>query len=222
MDTLYILECEDGKWYVGKTSDLPRRYAQHAEGRGSVWTREYAPIRIAETRKVTGPFDETNVTKELMKKYGIDNVRGGAYAAVELPSEQEDLIRHEFRAASDTCFKCGKPGHFANQCKRKSSFTGTCSCGKRFLDFDEFMSHQKMCLPKQKPTPVAKGVTCYRCGRSGHYSTGCYARTDTDGNYLSDRENDDADEDTCYRCGRSGHWASKCYARRHIDGSELD
>ncbi len=231
MESLYILECENGKWYVGKSTDVQRRFKQHAEGKGSEWTRKYAPIRIAETHRVTSEFDETNITKGLMKKYGIDNVRGGAYATVDLPEEIETLIRHEFRAASDACYKCGKKGHFANKCKGRSSFTGTCGCGQSFLDFEEFMSHHRGCLSKQvaarkQPTkPSSQKGTCHRCGRSGHWASKCYARTDTDGNNLSDVEfesESEEDENACHRCGRSGHWASKCYARRHIDGSEID
>jgi predicted GIY-YIG superfamily endonuclease len=227
METLYILECEDNKWYVGKSSDVQRRFKQHTEGKGSEWTREYAPIRIVETRPITSQFDETNATKELMKKYGIENVRGGAYASIDLPEKTEELIRHEFRAASDRCYKCGKAGHFANRCTRKSSFSGSCTCGMKFLDFDEFIGHQKLCIPKQVAKKPASN-NCSRCGRSGHRASSCYARTDTDGNALSDNDSDDEytgptySSNTCYRCGRNGHYANNCYARRHVDGSDID
>ncbi len=189
METLYVLECEDNKWYVGKTNDVQRRFKQHTEGKGSEWTREYAPIRIAETRQITSVHDENNVTKDLMKKYGIDNVRGGAYASIDLPDETEDMIRHELRAANDSCYTCGKKGHFANQCKRKSSFTATCSCGREFLDFDEFNGHLRACIMRNRPAPKQptqqKGA-CYRCGRPGHYSPDCYARRHVKGYELDD------------------------------------
>jgi hypothetical protein len=49
-------------------------------------------------------------------KYGIDNVRGGAYTKLELEDWQIKSLNHEFTSSSDLCFHCGKPGHFANSC----------------------------------------------------------------------------------------------------------
>ena len=196
METLYILECEDNKWYIGKTADVQRRFKQHTEGKGSEWTREYAPIRIAETRAITSPYDETNVTKEYMKKYGIDNVRGGAYAAVELPDETEDLIRHELRAASDACYTCGKKGHFANRCPNDDVWC--CEyCNKEYPTKQQAISHEQGCKFKKIAAMAGRqklmerkggsgGGVCYRCGRPGHYSPDCYARTDVRGYELDD------------------------------------
>lgn len=217
MESLYILELAGGKYYVGKSADVAKRYQQHKTGNGSAWTKQYEPIKLLETRPITSPYDETNVTKELMKKHGIHNVRGGAYTAVILPEEQEDAIRHELRSAHDTCYKCGKSGHFANQCTRKSSFTATCQCGRKFLAVDELMSHIRMCIAREQvEAPPTTGV-CFRCGRTGHYEPDCYARTHTRGHSLEE-ESSSEDDDTCFRCGRTGHYSADCYARRHIKG----
>ena len=44
----YILECADGSYYVGSTTDLERRHSQHQLGLGSAYTRpaRRRPVRI--------------------------------------------------------------------------------------------------------------------------------------------------------------------------------
>jgi len=191
-ETLYILECEDNKWYVGKSADVAKRFKQHTGGKGSEWTREYAPIRIAETRPITSPYDETNVTKELMKKYGIDNVRGGAHASLELSEEVEDVIRHELRAANDTCYKCGRKGHFANRCsarQKEEEVVWKCdTCDREFDTKFGCTVHERSCLKRQSVShsETSKQGTCYRCGRPGHYSPDCYARRHVKGYELDE------------------------------------
>jgi predicted GIY-YIG superfamily endonuclease len=45
---IYILELQDGNWYIGKTIDPEVRIATHQFGTGSAWTRMYPPVRVAE------------------------------------------------------------------------------------------------------------------------------------------------------------------------------
>ena len=184
-ETLYILQLEDDKWYVGKSTDVAKRFTQHCSGSGSAWTRAYAPLRIAETRPITSPHDETTVTKDLMKKYGVDNVRGGAYTAVDLPEQQVDAIRHELRSASDACYVCGKKGHFANRCPQKEDeeVVWCCSyCDREFKTESIAAAHEERCTSKKSSARESsnEGV-CYRCGHEGHYASECYARTHVKG-----------------------------------------
>ena len=182
-NTLYVLQLEDGKYYVGKTNDVQKRFEQHKTGKGSEWTKEYSPIKIIETRPITSAYDETNVTKDYMKRYGIDNVRGGAYCKVDLSEEEENSIRREIRSANDTCYKCGRSGHFANKCPNGVEADDEViicgDCDKQFASNKQFNSHY--CKPSYSGK---KTGSCYRCGRSGHWANNCYARTDTDGNDL--------------------------------------
>jgi putative endonuclease len=43
---MYILECADGSYYVGSTTRLDLRIAQHQSGDGAVYTRRRRPVRL--------------------------------------------------------------------------------------------------------------------------------------------------------------------------------
>ncbi len=42
----YILECSDGSYYTGWTTDPQRRLRQHNAGRGAKYTRARRPVRL--------------------------------------------------------------------------------------------------------------------------------------------------------------------------------
>ncbi len=42
----YILECSDGTFYTGWTTDPDRRVRQHNCGRGARYTRDRRPVRL--------------------------------------------------------------------------------------------------------------------------------------------------------------------------------
>ena len=92
--------------------------------------------------------------------------------------------------------------------------------------------------PKPKPKPRAMSkhpiafrtkITCFKCGRSGHYADKCYVKkkflnSDEYDEYEYEYEYDDYDYDNtviCFRCGRKDHYADECYARKNIDGQWL-
>ena len=41
MVNIYVLELEQGKYYVGKTNHTFQRFNQHVTGDGAKWTKEY-------------------------------------------------------------------------------------------------------------------------------------------------------------------------------------
>ena len=84
MDVLYVLRLHNDKWYIGRSSNLERRFEQHMKGEGAKWTSLHQAINIHESRPLVSDEDEDLLTLEYMKQYGIYNVRGGQFCAVEL------------------------------------------------------------------------------------------------------------------------------------------
>jgi len=130
--TVYVLRLQSGKYYVGKTDDVQRRFQQHQNGRGSAWTQKYPPIAIEKTIRNASAFEEDKVTKEYMSKHGIENVRGGTYVSVELDEYQTEVLKQEIWSATDCCTRCGRKGHFVKDCYARSTVNG-----EEFEDEDE-------------------------------------------------------------------------------------
>jgi predicted GIY-YIG superfamily endonuclease len=114
---IYILKCTDNKYYIGKTKlDTSTRYNQHMNDKSCVFTSKYPPIEIIKTYKSDDPLEEDNATKKYMMMHGIDNVRGGSYTKIKLEDWQIKSLEHEFKSASDCCYKCGGKNHLAKNC----------------------------------------------------------------------------------------------------------
>jgi putative endonuclease len=45
--SLYVLECCDGSFYTGVTTDIDRRIREHQEGKASRYTRTRRPVVLA-------------------------------------------------------------------------------------------------------------------------------------------------------------------------------
>ncbi|KAB7513505.1 GIY-YIG nuclease family protein [Halosegnis rubeus] len=48
---VYVIECADGSFYTGYTTDVQRRVAEHDAGKGSKYTRGRTPVELRYTEQ---------------------------------------------------------------------------------------------------------------------------------------------------------------------------
>lgn len=162
---LYIIKLSEGKFYVGTTVDLSERLENHWNGNAAAWTKKYPPEKVVAVYHNKDLFDEDRKVKELMSKFGIDNVRGGTYSLTQLPAEQIKFLQREIYHGTGRCLECGSKTHWVNDCpnkkKKRAGFEGISECDERIKDEISLVSSSD----------------CTRCGRNTHNVSECYAKT---------------------------------------------
>lgn len=84
MTSCYILRLNNGKYYVGKTDSIEERMIEHYSGGGAKWTQLHYPVEILEIEPFNHRWQESYTTLIMMKKYGVENVRGGPWCQINL------------------------------------------------------------------------------------------------------------------------------------------
>jgi predicted GIY-YIG superfamily endonuclease len=102
---IYILELENDKFYIGKTNNVKDRFKEHLNGIGNIWTKNNKPKSIIKTIENCSLYDLDEYVKEYMKKYGIDNVRGGSYNQIILNT---DTITYLYNELNMCCYSSSK------------------------------------------------------------------------------------------------------------------
>ena len=124
MEQIYILKLRAGKYYIGKTRNIEKRYEEHLTGTGSGWTKKHKPVSLIKTIKNTSQFDEDKYVKEYMAKYGIENVRGGSYSNIVLDANSIATLEKEIRHSNNVCMRCGRDSHYIKDCYAKTDVDG--------------------------------------------------------------------------------------------------
>ena len=234
---IYILQLEQGKYYVGKTTNYAFRLEQHFGSSGSAWTKKYKPINVLELIPNCDNYDEDKHTLKCMEKYGINNVRGGSFCEIKLSDNNIITLNQMIKGVTDKCYICGKLDHFANDCKKHSVNPKTptinvnekCDCPTSY-----FSSHRRgKCL-------LNKIISYFEDENENidkllKLLIKRDANKNEDDNKNDDTKNDEKKNDekknddnkpqikniTCFRCGRIGHYSTSCYASKHVKGYYL-
>ena len=196
MDHIYILKLKEGKYYIGKTKNIEKRWNEHLIGEGSGWTKKYKPVLLMKIIVSTSHFDEDKYVKEYMAKYGINNVRGGTYSNIDLDDNSISVLEKEIRHSKNLCTRCGRDTHFIKDCYAKTNNNGAIIetvCKERDKkynvskvktkkmeepideDNNSGSDNEKYWNNKNSLKNVKKTIKlCDICGMKGHNKINCY------------------------------------------------
>lgn len=68
--------------------NVEKRFRRHARGKGAAWTRLHKPVRIVTqfnthlTDEREAAILEDDMTVDMARQYGFDNVRGGKWCTI--------------------------------------------------------------------------------------------------------------------------------------------
>lgn len=81
MNYTYIVECNDGSYYTGWSTDVEKRVKHHNEGRGAKYTKSRLPVRVVYV-------EEHKTKQEAMQR---------EYAIKQLSRRQKEELIQEYK-----------------------------------------------------------------------------------------------------------------------------
>lgn len=69
---VYVIECSDGSYYTGYTTDVERRVAEHNDGSGAKYTRGRDPVELVHVES----FDTQS--EAMQREHAIKQMRRAA------------------------------------------------------------------------------------------------------------------------------------------------
>ena len=160
---IYILELENGKYYVGKTKDINIRIETHIVGKASMWTSLYKVISVKKIFNNCDSYDEDKILLKTMFEFGINNVRGGSFTKIELNKDEINILEQMLNSINDLCYVCKKGGHYSSSCKKKLITKNNIKNNINNNNINKDVNDNN--------------IFCKRCGRDGHLRSDCNYKT---------------------------------------------
>lgn len=118
--TIYILQLENGKYYVGRTKHKEKRLKDHFSNKGCIFTRIFKPEKVLHIFSNCDEYDEDKYLFKVMEIHGIDNVRGGCFSSLKLSENDRSYIEKRILGASDRCYHCKSRFHYIRDCPERT------------------------------------------------------------------------------------------------------
>lgn len=96
---VYVLECDNGSYYIGQTENLIKRWNEHISGKGANWTKSHKPVRIVHHEYYKTRKEAVDREQKLKTGFGRKWIKREIEAKRNKPFE---LFEERLERASDT------------------------------------------------------------------------------------------------------------------------
>ncbi len=140
--SIYVLQLQDDKYYIGKTQNKQARLLKHFTNTDTAWTIKHKPLEVIRIIDECSSYDEDKYTIYYMQLHGIDNVRGGSFCTLIIDDQTREVLQRMITGSENKCYicngehfmkdcqwsivqlckKCKRVGHEQSQCYAKTTF----------------------------------------------------------------------------------------------------
>lgn len=168
MDYIYVLNCQNNKYYIGKTKNINLEFKNHMDGKSQrfSFTKKNKPYNIEALFNQTDDFDMYSIVAKYIIKYGRENI---GFDSIRKLDKLDKFIK---KTNLSCC--CGAKNHWLVNCNNNI----------KYKFWDDFLSS----IFEKLEACFNRNYTCIRCGYFGHTLLECSAIKHIDGSDLEMNE----------------------------------